>query len=132
MLKDNLFGLEIDPRCTQLAAFNLALAAWKLGGHQALPSLNLACSGLAPNAREADWLAIAGDQETAKQRDGAAVPAFQRRAHLGSLINPRVVGSDLYVADVITNSNHCWKSALAREPNDDTAHELAVAATWRG
>ena len=32
VLRDNLFGLEIDPRCTQIAAFNLALAAWRSGG----------------------------------------------------------------------------------------------------
>ena len=37
MLKENLFGLEIDPRCTQIAAFALALggalttwAGWQL------------------------------------------------------------------------------------------------------
>ena len=29
VLRDNLFGLEIDPRCTQIAAFNLAFAAWR-------------------------------------------------------------------------------------------------------
>ena len=29
VLADNLFGLEIDPRCTQIAAFALALSAWK-------------------------------------------------------------------------------------------------------
>ena len=29
VLRDNLFGLELDSRCTQIAAFNLALAAWK-------------------------------------------------------------------------------------------------------
>src|SRR5947209_4684393 len=27
VLRDNLFGLELDPRCTQIAAFALALAA---------------------------------------------------------------------------------------------------------
>jgi hypothetical protein len=30
VLRENLFGLEIDPRCAQIAAFNLALAAWRL------------------------------------------------------------------------------------------------------
>ena len=53
VLRDNLFGLEIDPRCTQIAAFNLALTAWTwpdAGGYRRLPDLNLACSGLAPNA----------------------------------------------------------------------------------
>ncbi len=34
VLRDNLFGLEIDPRCTQIAAFALALAAWKVGGYR--------------------------------------------------------------------------------------------------
>ena len=48
VLRDNLFGLEIDPRCTQIAAFNLALAAWRLVGEPMdLPPLNIACTGLA-------------------------------------------------------------------------------------
>ena len=46
VLRDNLFGLEIDARCTQIAAFNLALAAWRRGGYRPLPPLNVACSGL--------------------------------------------------------------------------------------
>jgi hypothetical protein len=29
VLRDNFFGLEIDERCTQIAAFALALAAWQ-------------------------------------------------------------------------------------------------------
>ena len=37
VLRDNLFGLELDARCLQLAAFNLALDAWKAGGYQPLP-----------------------------------------------------------------------------------------------
>jgi hypothetical protein len=41
VLADNLFGLEIDPRCTQIAAFNLALAAWRRVGYRPLPRLNL-------------------------------------------------------------------------------------------
>lgn len=32
VLRENLFGLEIDPRCTQIAAFNVAMAVWKLTG----------------------------------------------------------------------------------------------------
>ena len=50
VLRDNLFGLELDSRCAQIAAFNLALTAWKLAGeHFHLPELNLACSGLGIN-----------------------------------------------------------------------------------
>ena len=32
VLRENLFGLELDPRCTQIAAFALALAAWTYPG----------------------------------------------------------------------------------------------------
>ena len=32
VIRDNVHGLEIDPRCVQIAAFALALAAWKAGG----------------------------------------------------------------------------------------------------
>ena len=32
VLRDNLFGLELDPRCTQIAMFALAFEAWKQGG----------------------------------------------------------------------------------------------------
>ena len=62
-LRDNVFGLELDERCTQIAAFNVALTAWKLGCYQTLPPLNLACSGLAPNATEKDWISLAGDDD---------------------------------------------------------------------
>jgi hypothetical protein len=37
VLRDNLFGLELDTRCTQIAALNLALAAWKMVGYRPLP-----------------------------------------------------------------------------------------------
>ena len=59
VLRDNLFGLEIDPRCTQIAAFNLAFAAWRRVGHRPLPQLNLACSGLAIGVTKAEWLKLA-------------------------------------------------------------------------
>jgi len=52
VLRENLYGLELDPRCTQIAAFALALAAWKYPGddgqplgYRTLPSLNIACTG---------------------------------------------------------------------------------------
>src|SRR5712692_10573384 len=47
VLRDNLYGLELDARCVQIAAFALALAAWKSGGYRPLPLPNIACSGIA-------------------------------------------------------------------------------------
>lgn len=116
VLRDNLFGLEIDPRCTQIAAFNLALAAWRRIGYRQLPSLHLACSGLSLGVSKVEWLKLA-------ERAAQALPVppktdllgtednlfsdamkrgferlydlFARAPWLGSLIDPRAAGGDL-------------------------------------
>ena len=66
VLRENLFGLELDPRCTQIAAFALAVAAWKYPGedgqplgYRELPPLNIACTGIGPQATEEEWLQLA-------------------------------------------------------------------------
>ncbi len=127
VIHDNLFGLEIDPRCTQIGAFNLALAAWRRLGHCKLPAMNLACSGLAPNTREADWLAIAGDDEKLRNGMERLYRLFQQAAVLGSLINPRSAEGDLLEAG-FHELQPLLEKALAQETKDDTAHEMAVTA----
>jgi hypothetical protein len=99
VLKDNLHGLELDERCTQIAAFNVALTAWKLAGYQALPSLNLACSGLAPSATEAEWVGLAGDNSRARNGMARLHRLFKDAPVLGSLINPRSQGGNLIEAE---------------------------------
>ncbi|MBN9022706.1 MAG: SAM-dependent methyltransferase, partial [Rhizobiales bacterium] len=117
VLAENLYGLEIDPRCTQIAAFSLGLAAWKrLGGPELLPQLNLACSGLAIGLGKAEFLKLAeriadaegwtgktdllgtdrtplGERAAARLRGGLArlYELFEMAPHLGSLIDPRRV-----------------------------------------
>jgi hypothetical protein len=127
VIRDNLFGLELDPRCTQIGAFNLALAAWRRVGHCALPAMNLACSGLAPNTREADWLALAGDDQKLQGGMERLFRLFTKAAVLGSLINPRAGEGDLLVA-AFHELQPLLEKALAQEARDDTAHELAVTA----
>ncbi|MEW8279845.1 MAG: N-6 DNA methylase [Candidatus Thiodiazotropha sp.] len=127
VIRDNLFGLEIDPRCTQLGAFNLALAAWRRVGHRPLPAMNLACSGLAPNAREADWLAIAGDNERLRNGMERLYRLFQKASVLGSLINPRAGEGDLLEA-TFHELHPLLEKALVQEAKDDNTHEMAVAA----
>jgi len=127
VIGDNLFGLEIDPRCTQIGAFNLALAAWRRVGHCALPAMNIACSGLAPNVREADWLAIAGDDHRLRAGMEGLYRLFQNAPVLGSLINPRAAEGDLLVA-AFHELQPLLEKALAQEARDDTAHEMAVTA----
>lgn len=127
VIRDNLFGLEIDPRCTQIGAFNLALAAWQRVGHRTLPAMNLACSGLAPNTRHADWLAIAGDNEKLKYGMERLYRFFNDAPVLGSLINPRAAEGDLLEAE-FHELQPLLERALAHEAKDDTAHEMAVTA----
>ena len=128
VIRDNLFGLEIDPRCTQIGAFNLALAAWRHVGHCHLPAMNLACSGLAPNAGEADWLAIAGDNDKLQRGMERLYRLFQKAAVLGSLINPRTGEADILEAG-FHELQPLLEKVLARETDkDDTAHEMAVTA----
>ncbi|MCY2988763.1 MAG: transposase [Planctomycetota bacterium] len=127
VLRDNLFGLEIDPRCAQIAAFNLALAAWRRVGYRPLPAMNLACSGLAPNTREADWLAMVGNNSKVQNGMERLYRLFQDAPVLGSLINPRAGDGDLLEAG-FHELQPLLEKALAQETKDDTAHEMAVTA----
>ena len=79
VLRDNLYGLEIDPRCTQIAAFALALAAWKrLGGVKPLPDLHLACSGLAIGMGKAEFVRLAEKIAEAEGFAGGAADLLGR------------------------------------------------------
>ena len=127
VIQDNLFGLEIDPRCTQIAAFNLALAAWRRLGHRKLPMMNLACSGLSPNASESEWLALASDNERLRNGMARLYWLFDKAAVLGSLINPRADEADLLVAS-FQELRPLLEQAMAKEAKDDNSHELAVTA----
>lgn len=127
VIRDNLFGLELDPRCTQIAAFNLALAAWRRVGHCALPAMNLACSGLAPNTRESDWIALAGDDEKLQRGMERLYRLFQKASMLGSLINPRSGEDDLLVA-TFHELQPSLEKAMEHEAENETAHEMAVTA----
>jgi hypothetical protein len=127
VIRDNVFGLELDPRCTQIGAFSLALAAWRRVGHCQLPSMNVACSGLAPNTPEKDWLAMAGDNDKLRRGMERLYRLFQNAPVLGSLINPRAGGGDLLEA-AFHELQPLLEKALAQETKDDTAHETTVIA----
>lgn len=126
VIRENLFGLEIDPRCTQIGAFNLALAAWRRVGYCALPTIHLACSGLGVAAKKDEWVGLAGKSESLRKGMELLHDLFQKAPVLGSLINPRAVGGDLFVA-AFHELQPLLEAALKLETTDD-AHELAVTA----
>ena len=137
-LRDNLHGLELDPRCVELAAFALALAAWRwpdAGGYRPLPTLNVACSGLAPNAVKEEWTALAeqaaaGDTALSEQLRGsldALHDLFRQAPLLGSLIDPRTLKRELFQGDY-ESVQALFAAAAASERATFEQTERAVAA----
>ena len=89
VLRDNLHGLELDPRCTQIATFNVALEAWKQGGFRDLPAPHIACSGVPVRATRSDWEALAGDDDELRKAMRGLHSLFRNADSLGSLLDPR-------------------------------------------
>jgi Eco57I restriction-modification methylase len=127
VLQENLHGLEIDLRCTQIAAFNLALAAWRMVGYRALPSLNLACSGLGINAKEEDWLRLTPKEGKVREAMKQLYNLFELSPVAGSLLDLKGIGGDLFTS-TFENVKTLLESALAAEETDEKLGELAVTA----
>ncbi|MCY4430597.1 MAG: hypothetical protein OXC11_09425, partial [Rhodospirillales bacterium] len=149
VLRDNVHGLEIDPRCAQIAAFALALAAWKLVGRVIeLPPVNVACSGLAPNTTKEEWLLLAertaATAGSAPRKDlferretlqssalrktfGTLHDLFVRAPTLGSLIDPRAAGASVFAAR-FDSVRPLVESVLHESEGSPDARERAVAA----
>ena len=94
VLSENLHGLEIDQRCVELAAFALALAAWRFpsgdaaGGYRVLPDLNVACCGLSVSVAKEEWKELARGNNQLKIALDWMYDEFKDAPVLGSLLNP--------------------------------------------
>lgn len=150
VLRDNLHGLEIDPRCAQVAAFSVAFAAWKLAGRAIeLPPLRIACSGLAPNATREQWLALAeraagfagsaparGLHGTRQTLASSALRHTFESLHcrfadaptLGSLIDPRQANKSMFT-EHFDRIRPLLDSVLAESETDTEHKERVVAAS---
>jgi N-6 DNA Methylase len=133
VIRDNLFGLEIDPRCTQIGAFNLALTAWRRVGYGKLPAMHLACSGLPIGATREEWIRILADegQEATPFRFffGQLYELFQKGPVLGSLINPkRFLGSSMLSKEQMNRLMELLGRAIELTTSKPERHELGVAA----
>ena len=131
VLRDNLHGLEIDERCTQIAAFAVALAAWTYpgaGGYRPLPELRIACSGLAPNTSKENWLALAGDDERLRNGMDRLYDLFQDAPILGSLIDPSSALENSLFEAKFDELRPLLEKAMLAEKEDYEKHELGVAA----
>jgi hypothetical protein len=132
VLRENLYGLELDARCTQIAAFAVALAAWTTPGameYRPLPELQIACSGLTSGGKREEWASLAeGDQRLAVAL-GRLYDLFRLAPELGSLIDPHAGNTDLLTAgfaDVAPLVERALQSERVR--HNEQREATAVAA----
>ena len=91
VLSQNLHGLELDQRCVELAVFAVALEAWRYpgaGGYRALPTIRIACSGIAPSADKSEWDALGPHKRNIGIPFAILQKQFEHAPTLGSLIDP--------------------------------------------
>ncbi len=134
VIAENLHGLEIDPRCTQIAAFNLALTAWKFcGAYRELPEMNLACSGIAPKGKVEDWVKLVGkverfeDKQRLENGMRALYDHFQQAPELGSLLDPTTIKADVFTAS-FEELQPVLKKALESEASIEQVERGVLAA----
>ena len=125
VLAENIHGLEIDPRCVEIAVFAVALEAWRYPdasgkplGVREIPAPNIACCGLKVVAKAEDWQALVPTDAPngAHLREGLARlhQLFSQAPLLGSLISPTRQVGDLFSADY-SHLGELLHAALARE-----------------
>ena len=131
VLRENLHGLEIDQRCVAIAAFALALEAWRYpdaGGYRSLPRLNLAWCGQPVAAKRDEWLSLAEGDSKVEAGMGALHDAFRDAPTLGSLIDPiRSAPEDILTAG-FDQLRPLLERALERQTGNVEREETAIAA----
>lgn len=103
VLRDNLYGVELDPRCVEIAVFALALAAWTYpgtDGYRPLPRIHVACCRLAFTEKGLGRLRLATSDERLRAGITVLCETFKDAPVLGSLIDPwREAKGDLVSVD---------------------------------
>lgn len=112
VLSENLHGLEIDGRCVQIAAFAVALSAWRIGGWQSLPVLQIAWVGAPPPLPKREFAALADEDVELEYALSALHDLFAKAPVLGTLLEPS--GGDLFEAEKLREIERLLNPLLAR------------------
>ena len=144
VLAENIHGLEIDPRCVEIAVFAVALEAWRYPdasgrplGVRDISAPSIACCGLKVAAKAQDWETLVPDDapNAARLREGLTRlhRLFAHAPVLGSLLSPSMQKGDLFGADYreldlllqdalarnqankLTDGEEHWESALSAQ-----------------
>ena len=144
VLRENIHGLEIDQRCVELAAFALALTAWKYpgaGGYRALPELNLACSGLSVSVAKEEWKQLGLGKRNLTIALDWMHDTFRDAPVLGSLLNPaksaaaKIVNWEELSASLDQalrqeQTQEQWEAAVVAQGLSKAALQLAAKYSW--
>ncbi len=124
VLSDNLHGLEIDGRCVLIAAFNVALAAWKLAGAPIpLPSPHIAWVGAPPPMSRTEMAALGNGDSALRSALEMLHDQFAQAPTLGSLLE--VGARDLLDGDLRERGETALAMLRTAEPERS---EGAIAA----
>lgn len=126
VLRDNLHGLEIDGRCVQIAAFAVALSAWRIGGWQTLPLPHIAWVGAPPPLPKRDFIALADGDGELEYALAALHDLFSQAPILGSLIEPS--GGDLFEAEKLREIEQLLVPLLAKVRRSEPERSEGVVA----
>ena len=131
VLRENIHGLELDQRCVAIAAFSLALEAWRYpdtGGYRTLPKLNLAWCGQPVAGKKDQWLELAGGDSRLESGMTALYDTFRDAPTLGSLIDPvRTISEDMLTAG-FEELQPLLERALRDHAGEVEWEETAIAA----
>lgn len=136
VLAENLHGLELDPRCVEIAVFAVALEAWRYPdasgnplGVREIPAPKIACCGLTVSAKAADWASLVPETSSDAKalREGLVRlhQTFMEAPILGSLLNPsKAHRGDLFAADYPVLSELLRQALAAEKPKSSGASEV--------
>ena len=131
VLRENLHGLELDQRCVAIAAFALALEAWRYpgtGGYRTLPKFNLAWCGHPVAGKKEQWRALAESDPRLEAGMTALYDTFRDSPTLGSLIDPaRSIPEDMLTAG-FDELQPLLEKALREHAGEEEWQETAIAA----
>jgi hypothetical protein len=146
-LSNNLYGLEIDSRCVEIAVFALALAAWtyrdengvQLGLSAFSSPFNIACCGLKVAAKSQDWQSLVPEKSENKEhlREGLLRlhETFKQAPLLGSLLDPMKVNkNDLLDTDYSLLQDLLSEALSSEQPTlfDDSDNQWDLALSAKG
>ncbi|ODM26400.1 hypothetical protein A7W90_09295 [Clostridium sp. Bc-iso-3] len=120
ILKDNIFGLEIDKRCVEIAVFALALNAWRYSGTKGfrrLPDIKVAYCGQPIAYTKKQWLDFSNGNSQLRIYLEEIYNAFSDAPTLGSLIDPIQIFSENSLFSYDYETRYLVSNIIERENN---------------